>query len=45
MSGGFFFSSMGQDVIRPNRLIVLVYIGAVSLMLGLPALAIGLLRG
>ena len=45
MSGGFFFSSMGEEVTRPNRLIVVVYIGAVCLMLGLLALAIGLLRG
>ena len=45
MSGGFFFSSMGSEVTRPNRLIVLIYIGAACLMLGLLALAVGLLRG
>lgn len=44
MSGGFFFASMGRDVVRPNRLIVLVWLGAVSLAVGLVALAVGLLR-
>ena len=43
MSGGFFFSSMGREVTAPNRLIVIVYAGAVSLAAGLIALGIGLL--
>ncbi len=43
MSGGFFFSSMGQDVTRPNRFIVLVYAGAACLAVGLAALAVGFL--
>jgi hypothetical protein len=43
MSAGFFFSSMGQDVTRPNRFIVLVYVGAASLAIGLLSLATGLL--
>lgn len=45
MPGGFFFSSMGRDVHAPNRLIVLVYLGAVSLAAGLVALGVGLLTG
>jgi hypothetical protein len=44
MSGGFFFSSMGRDVVRPNRLLVLVWLGAAALAAGLVALAVGLLR-
>lgn len=44
MSGGFFLSSMGRDVTAPNRLIVMVYAGAVSLATGLSSLAIGLLQ-
>lgn len=43
MSAGFFFSSMGREVGEPNRFIVLVYAGAVSLAAGLVALAVGLL--
>jgi hypothetical protein len=41
---GFFLSSAGQDVTRPNRLIGLVYVGAVCLAAGVVTLAIGLLR-
>jgi hypothetical protein len=44
MSGGFFFSSMGRDVVRPNRWIALVWLGAAALAAGLVALAVGLLR-
>ncbi len=43
MSAGFFLSSAGQDVTQPNRLIVLLYVGVVSLGLGAVALGIGLL--
>lgn len=43
MSAGFFLSSAGRGVTRPNRLVVLVYLGAVSLAAGLVALGIGLL--
>ncbi|HEV8653654.1 MAG TPA: hypothetical protein VG276_30720 [Actinomycetes bacterium] len=43
MSAGFFLSSAGRDVTKPNRLIVLVYAGAVSLALGVVSLGIGLL--
>ena len=40
---GYFFSSAGRGVTEPNRLIVLIYAGAVSLALGVVALGIGLL--
>ncbi len=40
---GYFFSSAGRGATEPNRLIVLVYAGAVSLALGVVALGIGLL--
>jgi hypothetical protein len=44
MPAGFFFSSMGKGATRPNRLIVLVYVGGVSLAAGLLALGVALLR-
>jgi Ni,Fe-hydrogenase I cytochrome b subunit len=43
MSGGFFLSATGRGTTKPNRLIALVYAGAVSLAVGLVALGIGLL--
>lgn len=43
MSAGFFLSSMGAGRTSPNRLILLVYAGAVSLALGSLSLGIGLL--
>ncbi len=43
MPGGFFFSSMGAGRTQPNRLIVLVFAGALLLALGLTSLGIGLL--
>ena len=43
MSAGFFLSSMGAGRTGPNRLILLVYAGAVSLALGALSLGIGLL--
>lgn len=43
MPAGFFFSSMGRDATQPNRLIWLLYAGAVSLGLGATSLGIGLL--
>ncbi|MBY5161713.1 hypothetical protein [Salsipaludibacter albus] len=43
MPAGFFFSSMGTDVHEPNRLIVLVWLGAVALAAGAATLGIGLL--
>lgn len=43
MSAGFFLSSAGRGVTKPNRLIGLVYAGAVSLALGVVSLGVGLL--
>lgn len=40
---GFFLSSIRRDAVAPNRLIVLVYGGAVALAAGSVTLAIGLL--
>jgi hypothetical protein len=45
MSAGFFLSTLGRDVVRPNRLVVLVYVGGAVLAAGLVALGIGLLGG
>jgi hypothetical protein len=43
MSGGFFASSAGKNVTKPNRAIVILWIGAVSLAAGVVTLGIGLL--
>lgn len=43
MPAGFFFSSAGKDTTKPNRFIVLLYLGALSLAIGVVALGIGLL--
>lgn len=43
MPAGFFFSSIGAGRTKPNRLIVLVWAGALMLAAGLVTLAIGLL--
>jgi hypothetical protein len=43
ISGGFFASSAGKDVTRPNRAIWLLWIGAASLAVGAVTLGIGLL--
>jgi hypothetical protein len=43
MSGGFFASSAGKNVTKPNGAIVILWIGAVSLAAGVVALGIGLL--
>jgi hypothetical protein len=40
---GFFLSSAGRGATHPNRLLVLVYAGAVALTAGVLALGIGLL--
>jgi hypothetical protein len=45
MPAGFFFSSMGAGRTGPNRAILLVYLGAVSLALGLIALGVTVLAG
>ena len=43
MPAGFFFSSMGAGRTAPNRLFVLVWIGAAILAVGLATLGIGLI--
>lgn len=43
MPAGFFLSALGRERTRPNRLIVLVYLGALSLAAGALALGVGLL--
>jgi hypothetical protein len=44
ISAGFFFSSMGRgEVVRPNRFIWLVWLGALSLAVGVVTLGLGLL--
>jgi hypothetical protein len=43
MPAGFFFSSLGRDRDRPNRLMWLVWAGAASLAAGVLTLGIGLL--
>ncbi|OLF09132.1 hypothetical protein BLA60_21400 [Actinophytocola xinjiangensis] len=44
MSAGFFFSSMGRgEITRPNRLITLVWLGALALAAGVVTLGLGLL--
>jgi hypothetical protein len=43
MPAGFFLSSAGRGVERPNRLIALLYAGMAALALGVASLGIGLL--
>ena len=45
MPAGFFLSVTGKDPAKPNRLIVLLWIGAASLTLGLLAAGIGMIIG
>lgn len=44
MPAGFFFSAMGEGVTRANGLIVLLYVGGLSLAAGVASLGIGLLK-
>jgi hypothetical protein len=43
MSAGFFLSAIGKDPQRPNRLVVLLWLGAASVAAGVLTLGIGLL--
>jgi hypothetical protein len=43
MPAGFFFAAIGKDRTEPNRWVVLVYIGMVSLAVGVVALGLTLL--
>ena len=45
MPAGFFLSVIGKNPAKPNRLIVLLWIGVVSLTLGLLTAGIGLIVG
>ena len=44
MSAGFFLSIVSPRATRPGRLIALVYLGAVSLAVGVVTLGVGLFR-
>lgn len=43
MPAGFFLSALGQGRERPNRLVMLLYLGALFLVAGLVTLGVGLL--
>ena len=43
MPAGFFLSATGKELTQPNRLVLLLYAGAVSLGAGVVSLGIGLL--
>lgn len=43
MSGGFFASSAGKNLSQPNKAIVILWLGAISLAAGTITLGIGLL--
>jgi hypothetical protein len=43
LPGGFFLSVAGRDVTRPNRLFVLIPLGATVMAVGLVTLGVGLL--
>jgi hypothetical protein len=44
MSAGFFLSVAGRDVVRPNRAIGLLWVGAATLAAGVVTLGVGLLQ-
>jgi hypothetical protein len=43
MPAGFFLSAAGKGITKPNRFIVLVYLGAASLAIGVVSLGVGLI--
>lgn len=45
MSAGFFLSSAGEGLTEPNGMIVILWLGAASLTVGLVGLGVALLRG
>ena len=45
MPAGFFLSVLGRDPQRPNRLIVLLWVGVISLTAGLITAGFGLIMG
>jgi hypothetical protein len=44
MGPGFFLSMLSPDALKPNRLVRIIYVGAVTLALSVVILGIGLLR-
>ena len=45
MPAGFFLSASGRGRTRPNRFVVLIWLGAASLAAGVTTLGVGLLAG
>lgn len=45
LPAAFFLSVLAPDATRPNSLIYLAYVGAVTLIIGLLLLGVGLIRG
>lgn len=45
LPAGFFLSAVGEGRTRPNRLVVLLPLGALALAAGVVTLGVGLLRG
>jgi hypothetical protein len=45
VSGGFFASASGKNLTKPNKMIVILYLGVVLLATCLIALGIGLIQG
>lgn len=45
LPAGFFLSAVGEGRTRPNRLVVLLPLGALALACGVVTLGVGLLRG
>jgi hypothetical protein len=43
MPAGFFLSAAGKGITRPNRFVVLLYVGVAALALGVISLGIGLI--
>lgn len=43
MPGGFFAASAGRDVTKPNRLMIMIWLGATCLAIGVLTIGIGLL--
>ena len=45
LPAGFFLSVASPEATKPNAIIYLAYVGAISLMVGLLVLGVGLIRG
>jgi len=44
VSGGFFASAIGRDITSPTSLIIILYLGISTLIIGLLTLGIGLIK-